>query len=179
MKLFVLFCMFIALSPGLILTLPSLSPAEAVERGISFQNTGSVDSCISVGQWIPEQQTCNKAKSIMFSGQTKSLACLVHGAVFYIILKLIFRMRHKLKIAVLFIMLCPGLLLTLPNLSKSDCASLGTAENGEFCDEIVGPSASACSQCTKIIFSKSTNIKPIIVHALLFILICKVSKINL
>ena len=172
MKLYILFFLFVALSPGIILLLPSLSAREGVERGISYQNTNSVDSCVSVGEWIPDKTPCDKAKSIFFSNQTTSFACLIHGLLFYIALKLFFNLKYKFEIAVLFILLCPGLLITLPNLSRSDCASV--AENNNFCKANDLPVYSACKTCTNIIFSKSTNIKPVIVHALLFIFICNI-----
>ena len=105
--------LFIALSPGILLTLPSLSPLEATKRGLSFGPDGEAQSCVSLGEWV-SNSTCDVYRSVWTSKQTSNMSILVHSLLLYVILRFLFHSKGPIKSSVLFVLLSPGFLLTLP-----------------------------------------------------------------
>ena len=176
-KVFIgLVLLFIVFSPGMVLTLPSLNPQEAVDRGISYGTDGSTHSCITSGHWttLDLSDNCSRARSLFFSGQTSNRAIFIHSIIVYIIMKFIFHSSEPIKISVLFLLLSPGLILTLPALSASRCASKGVAENGHYCNKAI-VETSACKMCQSITSSYSTDYWRVIIHSLIFALILYLS----
>ena len=143
---------------------PTLDAYEAVTRGLSYGT--NPQSCIDQGQWAPQ---CSN--NFIWNWQTSSKAVVVHSILLYIVLRIL-RYQNQINLCVLFVLLSPGLLLTLPALTANECT--GVSESGSYCTAIQSPGA-ACLQCQSILFSKSTNLARVLLHGMLFVLLAKIS----
>jgi hypothetical protein len=164
--------LFVLLIPGIFLTLPALGLSDLATKGISYSVAGThvpgaaAISCISTA---PAQ--CKKAASVWRSGQTTTTAALVHTVVFATAL---YFLAPLLAIsvsygtlavsAVLFFVLSPGILLNLPKLSMSQCASRDVANAGEFCDT---GAVGKCATCNSFWRSGFTEEWDVLVHGIL------------
>jgi hypothetical protein len=175
--------LFIILSPGLILTIPGLSDGGITNMGVAF-GSGPAVACPDATP--PVEANCKKPTQILASGYTHILAIFIHAAVFAVILYFLpmwlglgrLDINAILVLTALFVLLSPGLLLTLPPLSKNQCGegnqnvaeSTGT-EIGNYCDAITTITSSNtpnCAKCTSWWTSNQTGFVPILVHALVF-----------
>lgn len=170
MILWILFLGFIVLSPGVILTLPRISPSQAVKKGLSYLNNDLATSCIDSGQWANE---CSKFKRVFFSGQTSQTSVYVHTIVYFLLTLCMHNlsMTNRLYFSILFLILSPGMFLSLPGMTKHDCAYNGVAEGTFFCDAVATPLA-ACKNCQSWIMSDFTSWQQVIIHSLLFVFAC-------
>lgn len=190
--------LFVLLSPGLLLTLPSLTPSEVAAKGIA--KPGGLDAavfCASAAGGDYASTTannCKKAAALLMSGQTSPLAAVVHAAVFGAAVVLLptvvsgvkpFTSQQIIAFAALFFVLSPGILVTLPALTKQQCGvdknvadntagSLGPdggfTTTPKFCNSVTTLAAGNvnCTKCTSIFSSRFTNPLPIGVHAVVF-----------
>lgn len=174
--------LFVILSPGLLLTLPALSLGDIQSKGISTGAAGSATLCASVATGA----NCIKAHDVWASGYTSHAAVLVHSLVFALVLYMLpqyvglrtFDNSSILTMTALFAVLSPGLLLTLPALTKVDCgidgkkvAEADGANQNEYCDAIAPITSAAapkCNQCTSWFGSNHTAVVPVLVHSLVF-----------
>jgi len=174
--------LFVILSPGLLLTIPPLSLDEITKKGVSYEDGsgGAAEACTSVTGTGVEAE-CKKAHDLFASGYTSQVAVLLHALVFAAALYFLpqniglrtFDNTSILVMAGLFAVLSPGLLLTLPSLSKTDCGvgKKNIADDGEFCDAIdtiTEAAAPNCKKCTSVFASGHTGVVPVIVHGLVF-----------
>ena len=168
--LWILFLGFIVLSPGVILTIPNISPAQAVKKGLSYLNNDLATSCIDSGQWAVE---CAKYKRIFFSGQTSQISVYAHTIVFFLFTLCLpdVSMTNRLYFTIAFLILSPGMFLSIPGMTKQDCAANGVAEGTFFCDAVVTPLA-ACKNCQSWIMSDFTSWQQVVVHSLVFVFLC-------
>lgn len=167
--------LFVLLSPGVFLTLPALGLTDLTNRNISYRNDNthvpgsSATVCTSVSSTAPTQ--CKKAAGVWRSGQTTVTAAVVHTVVFATAL---FFLASLLAIsmsygtlavsAVLFLVLSPGILLNLPKLTMSQCASRDVADSAKFCDtNAVGK----CAKCSSYWRSGFTEEWDVLVHGVL------------
>ena len=174
--------LFVILSPGLLLTIPVLSQTDITDKGIAYDASGTVTFC--TGSTTTEAE-CKKPTDVLGSGYTSPAAVLVHALVFAAAVYLVpsyvglrqLNQNAVLILAALFVALSPGLLLTLPALSKTNC---GTGQknvaddmgaNNEFCNTITTiteSTAPKCNKCTSIWMSGFTDVLPVVVHAVVF-----------
>jgi hypothetical protein len=169
MNLLIMILGFIILSPGVFLTIPPLSQSQAVKKGLSYLDTGLASSCIDMGQWNLE---CLKYKKVFFSGQTSQFSVYFHTIIFFLYLTLFkISFNERLYFSILFLILSPGMFLSLPGMTKEDCARAGVAEGRLFCDAVIQPLA-ACRNCQSILMSDFTSWQQVIVHATLFGFAC-------
>lgn len=187
----ILIGLFVILSPGLLLTLPTLSQTTITDLGVSYTSGPNVETCDGT---VVGEANCDKPKKILASGYTWPLAVLVHTLVFAAVLFFLvpalgipsFTTQAVVVFSVLFGVLTPGLLLTLPPLSAVDCGETGKfisdvdpqdAPNQLFCAGVNGfPSGTAfdstdypnCHKCTSFWMSSQTNLLPVVVHAAVF-----------
>lgn len=188
----ILIGLFVILSPGLLLTIPGLSQTTIEDIGVAFVSgpttTGAVTFCSSTST---SESECNKPTDIFVSGYTSVVSVLVHTIVFAAILYFLLPVLNQpsmsgtqiLVFSLLFGLLAPGLLLTIPALSASDCG-----QNGKHIADVSGPanfycsgplgfpngrsfpssSYPNCSKCTSWFNSGETNFLPVIIHAIVF-----------
>ena len=173
--------LFVILSPGLLLTLPQLSLDEMTKKGVSYDSgSGTAVACTNITT-APVEPECKKAHDLFASGYTSQVAVLVHALVFAAALYFLpqnvglrtFDNTSILVMAGLFALLSPGLLLTLPALSKEECGmgKKNIADDGEFCeviDPITQAAAPNCKKCTGVFASGHTGVLPVVVHGLVF-----------
>lgn len=172
--------LFVILSPGLLLTLPALGQTEITDKGISWQNTSTVDACLAANSSEPE---CKKPTDVLVSGYTTTAAVLVHALVFAAAVYLVpsfvglrqLNQNAVLVLTALFVALSPGLLLTLPPLSKTSCGAghknVADGDPLEFCNDIATITEAAtpkCHKCTSIWMSGFTDVSAVLVHAVVF-----------
>jgi hypothetical protein len=214
-SLFIVVGLFVILSPGFLLTLPALSPSEGLAKGISYTPDTYADAslntaptaCSSGTAWVTADLNagvvdtthhgeCRKAKSFFVSGYMSTVSALVHAVVFAAVLYFLptyFGQRNPaaktvVMLSALFLLLTPGLLLTLPALSRADCGLGGksVASSAKFCgvnqNKYTGGGAGtaiwsvsdafgsgdACDKCTSIWMSGHTGILPVFIHAVVF-----------
>jgi len=185
--------LFVVLSPGLLLTLPALSHADAKAKGISYASsagasgvatgpTNDADVCDSAANFT-DKIPCGRATRVWNSEETSTGAVLIHALIFAAaVVALQQTMPQVLSpqpvtvvvlFAVAFAVLSPGFLVTLPALSTKECGTGGryVANNNNFCDS---PSLTTltvgtpCQKCTSFWLSGSTSPLAIIVHGILF-----------
>ena len=169
MNLLILILGFIILSPGVILTLPPINQNQAVKKGLSYLDTGLAASCIDMGLW---RQECSNFKRIFFSGQTSQTSVYLHTLVFFLYISLFkISFNAKLYFSIIFLILCPGMFISLPGMTKEDCARNRVAEGTQFCDVISAPLA-ACKNCESILMSDFTSWQQVMVHSVVFGLSC-------
>jgi len=193
--------LFIILSPGLILTIPGLSQSNIDNKGVSYLNGATVTPCSAS---TTTESECKKPTNILASGYTSGLAVFIHTLVFAALLWILppfiglapFNAMTVVAFAILFALLSPGLILTLPPNSPSTCGE----GNNNIADDIGGgtykycagtnglPSNTVftsaqyphCYKCQSWWVSGSTNIVPILVHAVVFgILVWALSRFYL
>lgn len=177
--------LFILLSPGLFLTLPPLSARDAISLGVSYGPSGSANLCPNDSNFGDEAQ-CTHATTIWRSGFTSFVSVFIHAVVYAVLLHVATRYLGLPKIrsdetvylAALFIILSPGLLLTLPRLSPATCGfdSLNISDDGEFCSDEFKDGAN-CKMCTSWILSRSTQPLSVLVHAVLLGVILQFGKL--
>jgi len=177
--------LFVVLSPGLLLTLPPLSETDVQKKGISFG--GTKDTAGTVCTPGSSNPICLNAKSVWASMQTGIFPVLVHAVVFYLTLYMVQKqfpqngylsMKSLVILSVLFAVLSPGLLITLPALSKSDCGFNNqnvTATDGAttrfYCNATAfdtGALGAECKKCTSTFASGFSSPLAIIVHSVVF-----------
>jgi len=172
--------LFVILSPGLILTLPSLGASELIQLGVAY-NSGENHACAS-GAVINGDPICDKATRVLVSGYTSPLATVVHTLVFAAVLYLLpnaiglgrFSQTQILVFAGAFLALSPGLLLTLPALSLDECGSDGKnivdTIDGNYCN--AEHATGKCATCSSAWRSGETSTSAVLVHAVLFGVVC-------
>lgn len=177
------------LSPGLVLTLPPLGAADGIRQGVSYRAATStaVSHCTTADFASTGPEICAKTVSIVNSVNTTIGASVVHSLVFavllYYVAPLVGLMRLNqndlVKMAVLFFVLTPGVLVTLPALGADECGKLGIADTAggalrtceTLMDDLVTFSAAntpKCHKCMSAWNSGFTGYLPISVHAALF-----------
>lgn len=168
--------LFIILSPGLLLTLPTLSLDDLTKKGISYLDSGDATQCVA----FDDGASCQKAHDFWASGYTTTAAVIVHALVFGVVLYMVpqyvglrsFDTTTIAAFSVLFAVLSPGLILTLPGLSKIDCGEghKNVADGTSFCDAIANITTAEpkCHTCTSWFASGHTNVVPVVVHSLVF-----------
>lgn len=170
--------LFVILSPGLLLTLPALSKENVDTLGVSH-GTGSATPC-GTGDYSAYPQ-CSDATRFFTSGYTSVLAVVIHTIVFAILVNYLpemvglknFSFNAVAVLSVLFLLLSPGLILTLPALSKIECGfnHKNVADGADFCEAIPTITAAAnpnCHKCTSIWNSGFTSLPAVLVHAIVF-----------
>jgi hypothetical protein len=215
-SVFIVVGLFVILSPGFLLTLPALSPSEGLAKGISYTRDIYTDAamdaaptaCSSGTAWVTADLNagaidtthhgeCRKAKSFFVSGYMSTVSALVHAVVFAAVLYFVPTYfgqpnpapKTVVMLSALFLLLTPGLLLTLPALSRADCGAGGKniASSAKFCgvnpNKYTGTpqtgsaiwsasdafgSGDACDKCTSIWMSGHTGILPVFIHAAVF-----------
>lgn len=193
-----LFGLFVLLSPGMVLTLPSLTLDNIESLGVGYMNgsPGAATFCSSGTTAEPE---CNKPTKIVASTLYTSIsAVLVHTLVFLIVFLVLsntklFSQDNRPNIVLilwyclLFVFLSPGLFLTVPALSASACGQNGknimdyepsvSPANPKFCagsydsfapGTVFNDNYPNCQKCTGWIASGQTNVVPVLVHAAIF-----------
>jgi len=184
----ILIGLFVILSPGLLLTIPGLSQTTIEDLGVAYPSGPSdVAFCSSS---TTAEDNCNKPTNIFVSGYTSVVSVLVHTIVFAAILYFLIPVLNQpafsgtqiLVFSLLFGLLAPGLLLTIPALSASDCGQNGKHIADAFSGPQLcsGPLGSAngttfvsanypnCAKCTSWFNSGETNFLPIVIHAIVF-----------
>jgi hypothetical protein len=167
--------LFVVLSPGIFLTLPTLGLTDLTAKGISSGAGGTnvpgaaATACASVGITAPAQ--CKKAAGLWRSGQTTMTAAFVHTivfacALFFLAPLMAINLSYGTLIvsSVLFFVLSPGILLNLPKLSMSQCASRNVADDGNFCDT---GAVGKCAKCNSFWRSGFTEEWDVLVHGVL------------
>lgn len=177
--------LFIVLSPGLLLSIPALSDTEVASRGIASGTTNTGGTLCAANS---TNAACTKATSIWNSMQTSVPAAAVHAIVFAAVVWVFqsqmpqygsLSVQNILLVAIVFGVLSPGVLLTLPSLSQKECglgnrnvSETGAAGSREFCDAITDPLTKAdhpnCYKCTKFWNSEFSSPLAIIVHSIVF-----------
>lgn len=174
--------LFIILSPGFLLTLPTLGDSDLTDLGVGFGDAPTITTC--AGNRV--NAVCTKAVSVWTSGYTTVIAVVVHSLVFAALLYYLpqvsglslpsFDVQTCLIFALLFGLLSPGLLLTLPPLSLTECGK-GTGKKNIFdgtayCNTKTAPLVKAtdpkCYECTQFWMSGQTALVPVLVHGLVF-----------
>lgn len=173
--------LFVILSPGLILTIPGLSQTDITNKGVAtdFTSGASGDYCDSANA---TDDACKRPTKVLTSGFTSVVAVLVHTVVFAAALYFLpaavgigaLKPQAILALAALFAVLSPGLLLTLPHLSKDDCGALsigqGTDGSVTQCSAVSGaPDAGGnCEKCQAYWMSGFTSVPAVFVHAIVY-----------
>jgi hypothetical protein len=181
--IFTIVGLFIVLSPGLLLTLPALTKTQGAEKGYSYGGTEDDPAglCSSSTAWV-DQDDCKKHLGIWTSNETTGTAVAVHTIVFAVALLMIqkqYDLGSYLSTSAVFVLsglfalLSPGLIVTLPSLSKNECGFTGrkVADGDEYCNAITTITEAAhpnCFKCTSLWGSGFTSPVAIIVHGILF-----------
>lgn len=169
--------LFVILSPGLILTLPPLSKDQINTIGVSHGAAGAAVTCSATLTYTDD--SCKKAERFFVSGYTSLLAIVVHALVYALLLNFVpemvglkaFGFNAIAVLSVLFLLLSPGLILTLPALTKIDCGinQKNIADAGDYCDAVtVSTSTPNCEKCTRVWNSGFTSLPAVLVHTLVF-----------
>ena len=182
-----LISLFIVLSPGFLLNIPHISASDALDQGISYENSGP-HLCSSATAWLDlTKPECKKAEGVFTSGYTSHTDVLLHSVLFSIVLAFLPEMLKMRKLSmkwnicftVLFLLLSPGFLLTLPALNITDCGAghkniaAPDANNSStltFCDAMTGAFTKndACDKCNNIWMSGMTGPAAVLVHSIVF-----------
>jgi len=173
--------LFIVLSPGLLLTIPSMSLTDAGTKGVSSGAAGAADACADGDEAV---ENCKKATSLWMSGMTTTVSVIVHTLVFAVLLYFLpnfissagaYSQQAVVVLALLFAVLSPGVLLTLPSLSKADCGSGGknVADGVNYCETISDADLTEalnpkCYKCTRLFNSGFTSLPAALVHGVVF-----------
>jgi hypothetical protein len=189
-----LFGLFILWSPGMVFTLPPLAQTDIQGLGVGYMNgsPGSAAFCSSGTRAEPE---CSKPMQMVTSGYTNIGAMALHSLVFLLTMLILVGFLFgqyvtpglTLWLTILFFVLQPGLILTLPNMSAKECGQDGknimdnepgvSPLNPKFCagtyDSFpAGTSFTSaypnCRKCTSVINSQQTKISAVLVHAAIF-----------
>lgn len=200
----ILIGLFIILSPGLILTIPGLSQSNITDKGVSY---GLTPVTLCTASSTAESQ-CKKPTQVLTSGYTSVTAVLVHTLVFAVLLYILppaLGLRQPsaqavIGAAVLFLLLSPGLILTLPPLTAGNCGynnqNIADDSGGgvlKYCYADAGTGADAfppgqqftsattpnCQKCTSWWASGYTGFLPIVVHAAVFGLLAYIAALYL
>jgi hypothetical protein len=170
--------LFVILSPGLLLTLPPLTKDNATTIGVSYGAAGAAASC-TTGDYATETQ-CSDATRFFVSGYTSVLAIVIHTLVFAVLVNYLpemvglksFSFNAVAVLSVLFLLLSPGLVLTLPALGKVECGinHKNIADGTDFCDAIttIDSTTPNCKKCTSFWNSGFTSLPATLVHAIVF-----------
>lgn len=166
--------LFVLLSPGLLLTLPALSKDNVASLGVAH------DAGVQCGTGDYTGYTnCENAIRIFTSGYTSLLAIVVHTLVFAVLINYLpevvglkaFSFNAVAVLSVLFLLLSPGLILTLPALGKVECGEnqKNIADGGAYCDAItIDDTTPHCKKCTRVWNSGFTSLPAVLVHAVVF-----------
>jgi hypothetical protein len=176
--------LFILLSPGLLLNVPGLTKGDAVFQGVSYDDGGAVPcgtdgTTFALTTWKTEA-ACKDAVSNWTSGYMSQESVLVHAVIFGVALYAANMLRFFARKDVgkpvpifwlmgLFVVLSPGMFLTLPPLSKDDCGSGHkniAALGGDFCE--VDATSDVCKKCTSPWMSGQMSTASVFVHAIIF-----------
>ena len=185
--------LFVILSPGLILTIPGLSQTNIDNKGVAYlASSGTVQDCSAS---TTTEDECKKPAGVLATGYTNGLAIFIHTLIFAALLYLLpgfiglapFNTTTVIIFAGLFALLSPGLILTLPPLSPSQCGesnnNIADTFNGSlrFCQGTAGTDRGIpvgtkftnalypnCYKCQSWWVSGSTGVVPILVHAVVF-----------
>ena len=192
--------LFIILSPGILLTLPPLDQTTIEDLGVGYMNgsPGTATFCTSGTTAEPE---CKKPTQTWVSGYTSNGAAVIHALVLVLILAFIpgllsavgvylptMPLLYIVALGVAFILLSPGVLLTIPALSAADCGQdgknimdngPGSPVNPRFCAGSYDSFAPGtvftaadyphCNKCTSWFNSGETNFLPTVVHSVVFV----------
>lgn len=189
---------FVLLSPGFLLTLPALTQTNINNLGVGYNNEDTnPDGAILCSSTTTAQAECKKPTEVWVSGYTSVVAALVHALVFALVLYALptiirgrgFSLPQIAVLSGLFLALSPGVLLTLPPLSRTDCGKgekniadvSGVAVGGvtpyKFCagtesgfdsTVVFDTTKPNCKKCVSPWMSNQTNPLPVIVHSLVF-----------
>lgn len=188
----ILLGLFVLLSPGLLLTIPGLSIGQAQDLGVAYLNEPS--TVVFCDPSTVAQSECKKPSDVFVSGYTYWIAVLVHTVVFAAVLYFLipalnipaFSGQAIVVFSLLFGVLAPGLIFTLPGLTAAECGQTGkriadvnpaATTTTLYCEGLNGfaPGTSFnstnypnCAKCTSWVFSGQTNLLPILVHAVVF-----------
>jgi len=181
--IFTIVGLFIVLSPGLLLTLPALTKTQGAEKGYSYGGTATDPAglCSASTNWVT-QDDCKRHLGVWTSNETTGTAVAVHTVVFALVLIMLqkqFDLGSYLSTSAVFVLsglfalLSPGLIVTLPSLSKNECGFTGrkVADDDEYCNNITTITEAAapnCDKCTSLWGSGFTSPVAIIVHGILF-----------
>lgn len=191
--------LFIILSPGILLTLPPLDQTTIIELGVGYMNgsPGTAAYCSALTTAEPE---CDKPTETWVSGYTSNGAAIIHAVVFVLLLLFVPALLSFLGVemrtlpftfiivlGLLFFILSPGVLLTIPALSAADCGQDGkniiddgdsSPANPKFCAGSYDswPAGTVftavdwphCNKCTSWFNSGQTNFLPVVVHSAVF-----------
>jgi len=188
-----LIALFVILSPGLILTIPGLSQSNIENKGVAYlDGSNNVVFCDSTST---AESECKKPTNVIASTYTSGLAIFIHALVFAALVYLLpqflglrpYNAITVIGLALLFALLSPGLILTLPPLSPDGCGegNYNIADedpdnpgNNLYCAGTNGfnPNSTVytsalypnCFKCQSWWVSGSTGFVPIIVHAVVF-----------
>jgi len=178
--------LFVILSPGLLLTLPPLSQKATNAKGVSYEGEGVTVCPANNDVEFKAQAHCTKATDIFVSGYTDIPAVFVHAVVFAALLYYLPKQmglkalstQALVALVALFVLLSPGLLLTLPALTKTECGenNKNVSDNDDgtqrYCDAITLPFTSAaypkCHKCTSFWISGFTSVPAVLVHGVVF-----------
>lgn len=182
--------LFVLLSPGLVLTIPGLAQSTIEDLGVAF--TSGASTVTYCDPTTTAQTNCKKPTNIFASGYTSSIAVLVHTIVFAAVLYFLIPAvgfealsgTRILALSVIFGLLQPGLLLTLPALSAADCGQTGkhiadsNASGVEFyCEGLNGFAPGTtftstafpnCTKCTSWFNSGQSTLLPVLVHSIVY-----------
>ena len=187
--------LFVVLSPGLFLTIPPLQNRDAIALGVSWDDSGSATLCANTNfSGGSKKDSCAAATRLWRSEFTTFTAVVIHAIVYAILLQICARYLGLPKVrtdemvylAALFVILTPGLFLTLPRLTKEICGKNGASDNGRhiaddgnFCEDIgtINSTTPNCQKCTSVFFSQSTQPISVLVHAVLLGVILQFGKL--
>jgi len=185
--IFTIVGLFVILSPGLLLTLPALSQTAAIDKGYAYGGTLDTDPATGfcAAATFSTNEVCKKHVGFWTSNETSPVAVVVHSVVFAIALIMIQKQfflgsflttNAIIVLSVLFGVLSPGLVVTLPNLSKAECGKTGrgvadtVSSVVTYCNNIatITSANENCHKCISVGGSGFTSPVAIIVHAILF-----------
>lgn len=176
--------LFVVLSPGLLLTLPALDKTDATNKGIGYKtSTATWNACGSTASNYTTYDECKNATKVNMSGYTTVMATVVHALVFALLLwygphlagiKRDFTPSQIATLSAVFVALSPGVILTLPALSKTECGKgkKNVGDSAVFCDAQTALGTN-CTKCTSLFNSGFTSVPAIVVHAIVFVVLIK------
>ena len=169
--------LFVILSPGLLLTLPALTKENVNTIGVSYGAAGAATACPSSGDYTEAgKEHCADAVKVFVSGYTSVLAIVIHTLVFAVLINYLpqivglkgFSFNAVAVLSILFLLLSPGLLLTLPALGKVECGEnhRNIADGVDYCN--VDDTGDNCKKCASVWNSGFTSLPAVLVHAIVF-----------
>lgn len=173
----VLVGLFILLSPGFFLTLPSLSVSDLTHQGVSFGSNPTATTFCSAN--TKTEPNCKKAMSVWRSGYTTLLAGVVHtvvfGALLYAASRTILPAMSYQSIGIysgIFFALTPGMIINVPTLGLNSCGSDkkisdDNGANNGYCSD-TRASLTNCDRCNRFFMSHFTSDVDVLVHAVVF-----------